>query len=97
MVYSESKQPILVYVIPFLFITTWIVAGIRGEWRNKLSLDSSLEVLDIDNNIRSKNMVKSDSEIKLDRGTDRFSPKTQEELKNSTEFQKFEDDTDHAH
>lgn len=43
MVYTESKQPALMYIIPGLFLTTWIVAGVRGEWRSKLSFDSRLE------------------------------------------------------
>ena len=94
MVYSESKHPILLYVIPFLFITTWIVAGIRGEWRNKLSLDSSIEWNDIDQSNQNFTRPKSESEYNLN--IKKFNVNHQVPIQNIAEFQKFDDESSKA-
>ena len=92
-VYSESQQPALMYIIPLLFVTTWIVAGIRGEWKSKLSLDSSLE--SNQQNKRQRNSGKTDNESATARGMERFDPKQLEDVRNATEFKKFEDEVVH--
>ena len=98
MVYSESKQPVLIYIIPFLLLTTWIVSGIRGEWKTKLSLDLSLEELDSDRGHSEIGLQFQDKEANPPiRGADRFDLKQQQEFKNAQEFQKFEDETEGQH
>lgn len=92
MVYTESKQPALMYIIPLLFITTWIVAGVRGEWKTKLSLDSSIETA----NLRPRGQLdssKPDVEASS-RGMERFDPKQLADVRNATNFAKFRDEPD---
>jgi hypothetical protein len=92
MVYSGSKQPALLYIIPILFITTFITAGLRREWGSKLSIDSSLESdgFKTGGNNSSSN-EKPDTESSA-RGIARFDAQKFESNRNSDEFRKFENE-----
>lgn len=92
-VYSESKQPPLMYIIPFLFVTTWVVAGIRGEWKSKLSLKSSLESNGSQQN--NKRSSKENPDSQTSRGMERFDPRQLQDVRNATEFRRFEDEMVH--
>lgn len=78
------------YIIPSLFITTFLIAGCRKEWGTKLSIDSSLQ----DDGFRTQGNRKSklaDAQETNPRGMQRFDPKM---LQGSAteEFKKFDDE-----
>ena len=89
MVYTGSKQPALLFIIPTLFMCTFITAGFRKEWGSKLSLDSSLE----SDGYRphGKNKTKTgDQEQTNARGMERFDLKKLQQ--DGDQFRKFDDD-----
>jgi len=89
MVYTGSKQPALLYIIPTLFMFTFFTAGFRKEWGSKLSLDSTLE----SDGYRphGKNNKKNvDQEQTSARGMERFDLKKLQQ--DGDQFRKFEDD-----
>ncbi|CAI2364474.1 unnamed protein product [Moneuplotes crassus] len=90
MVYTGSEQPALMYIIPCLFITTFITAGIRKEWGTQLSMSSTLEG-------EGPMFVSRGSDKAIEeasaRGMDRFDHKLFSNAGGvAQQFQKFEDD-----
>jgi hypothetical protein len=92
MVYTGTKQPALLYIIPILFITTFITAGLRREWGSKLSIDSSLESDGFKTGGKnSSSKEKTETEASA-RGISRFDVQQFASNRNSDEFRKFEND-----
>mmetsp|Transcript_22349 Transcript_22349/g.19851 ORF Transcript_22349/g.19851 Transcript_22349/m.19851 type:complete len:234 (+) Transcript_22349:984-1685(+) len=90
MVYTGSKQPALLYIIPSLFLATFITAGMRREWGSKLSMDSTLDPNGVQSNNGSPKKA-ADEETSA-RGMGRFDSK---QFKgNEEEFQKFQDEAE---
>lgn len=82
MVYSGTKQPALLYIIPTLFFATFATAGIRKEWGTKLSIDSTL-------NSEGKLHGQVDPSA---RSMARFDSKKFQDSPGAHDFKKFEDE-----
>lgn len=92
MVYSGTKQPALLYIIPSLFFTTFVVAGLRREWGSKLSLDSAVEADGFRPNGK-KNTGQDKGEEPTARGMEKFDVRDFTGAKNIADFRKFEDES----
>lgn len=90
MVYTGTKQPALLYIIPSLFITTFVTAGLRREWGTKLSMDSNIETERFNAGL-NKSPSKLDVEASA-RGLARFDAHKFAANEPNQEFRKFEDD-----
>lgn len=89
MVYSGTQQPALLYMIPCLFFTTFVIAGARKEWGSKLSIDSHVEGGGFKTPRGGKKV--GEGEDGSARGMQRFDPKLFKGTE-TEEFKKFEDE-----
>ena len=85
MVYTQSKQPALMYIVPWLFIWTFIVSLIRGEWKTTLSFSSTLNDAHFNDSNIDNGLAKQDNQT-MDprdiRAFDKFEDEDNKENKN---------------